>query len=206
MLGNSKKVEQLRRERTLVLLKPDAVVRKIMGEILTRFERKGLKVVAMKMVWPAKAQVENHYQDDEDWYLSSGTRTYEGYVEKGLKPPLPPRELGIMTRNKLMESLSAGPVVALVLEGAHVIEIVRKLRGATSPQLADVGTIGFDYSIDSYELADAGEWAIKNVIHASDSAESAERELAIWFKPSELVEYKTAEDEVLYSKKWYGQK
>ncbi len=204
--ADPKKLAEMRYEHSLVLLKPDAVARKISGEIISRFEKKGLKIIALKMTWPTPTQAEEHYEADEDWYISSGTRTYEGYIEKGLKPPLEPRELGVNTRRKLMSSLTAGPVIALVLQGAHVIETVRKMRGATSPQLADVGTIGFDYSLDSYELADAGEWAIRNVIHASDSPESAEREIKIWFKPPDLMEYKTAEDDILYTKDWYGQK
>jgi nucleoside-diphosphate kinase len=176
------------------------------GEILQRFERKGLRIVAMKLVQPTKTQVEKHYTDSEEWLLSSGQRTYDGYIEKGLKPPLQPRDLGLNTRRKLMEGLMAGPVVAMVLEGPHVIEVVRKMRGATSPQLADVGTIGFDYSLESYELSDAGDWAIKNIIHGSDSPENAKTEIDIWFDKSELVEYKTAIQDILYSKDWYGKK
>jgi nucleoside-diphosphate kinase len=116
------------------------------------------------------------------------------------------RELALNTHRKLMESLTAGPVVALALEGAHVIEVVRKMRGATSPLFSDVGTIGFDYSLESYELSDSGDWAIKNIIHGSDSPESAEREIAIWFKPEEVVNYETAITEVAYTKNWYPKK
>lgn len=202
-----KRFEELRRERSLVLIKPDAVMRKIVGEIITRFERKGLKMIAMKMMVPAQDKVESHYTDSEEWLMDSGTRTYNSYVEKGVKPPLEtPRDFGLYTRKKLMNSLGAGPVVALVLEGPHVIEIVRKMRGATSPLLADVGTIGFDYSFDSYELADAADWPIRNIIHASDSPENAQREIDIWFESGDVVDYHAAEDEVLFSKDWYGKK
>ena len=187
-----KKFEALRRERSLVLIKPDAVMRKIVGEIITRFERKGLKMIAVKMI---------------QWLVGSGTNTYNSYKEKGIEPPLSsPREFGLNTRRKLMDSLGAGPVVALILEGPHVIEIVRKMRGATSPLAADVGTIGFDYSLESYELSDAGDWAIKNIIHASDSPENAQREINIWFDNEDIVDYHAAEDEVLFTKDWYGKK
>jgi nucleoside-diphosphate kinase len=200
--ANPQRLEEIRRERTLVLIKSDAVSRKIVGELITRFERKGFKIVGMKLVWPDNNLADQHYTDSEEWLVGSGTRTYEGYVEKGITPPLQPRELGLNTRRKLMEHLTAGPLVALVLEGAHVVELVRKIRGSTSPQLADVGTVGFDYSVDSYELADAGDWAIKNVMHASDSPDNAAAEINLWFAPHELYDYDTATDHVVYSKEW----
>ena len=192
----------MRRERTLVLLKPDAVIRKIAGEIIQRFERKGFKIIGLKMIWPDDELAQRHYTDSEDWLVGTGTRTYDNYVAKGTKPPLEPRELGLNTRRKLMEHITAGPVIAIVLEGAHVVELVRKMRGSTSPRSADVGTIGFDYTIDSYELSDAGDWATKNVVHASDSPATAQAEIAIWFSPQELHDYDTAIDHVIYSKHW----
>ncbi len=198
--ADPKKLKKLSKERTLVLIKPDAVMRKLVGEIVTRFEKKGLKIVAMKMQWPTEDQVNRHYTDSEEWLLGSGQRTYDGYLEKGLEPPAQPRDLGLNTRRKLIESLQAGPVVALVLEGAHAIEVVRKMRGATSPLFADVGTIGFDYSLESYELSDAGDWAIKNIIHASDSPENAKAEMDIWFSKGEVHDYTSAEDHILYTK------
>ena len=202
-LKDLEKFEKIRRERSLVLIKPDGVMRKLVGEIITRFEKKGLKIIAMKMMIPTQSQVEIHYTDSEEWLLESGTRTFNSYKERGVEPPLSnPREFGLYTRRKLMDSLGAGPVVALVLEGPHVIEVVRKMRGSTSPLLADVGTIGFDYSLDSYEVADAGDWPIKNIIHASDSPENAQREIDIWFDKDDVVDYHAAEDEVLFSKDW----
>lgn len=198
--ADPKKLEALRRERTVVLIKPDAVMRKLVGEIITRFEKKGLKMVAMKMQWPTEDQVNKHYTDSEEWLQSSGQRTYDGYLEKGVEPPAQPRDLALNTRRKLLESLQAGPVVALVLEGAHAIEVVRKMRGATSPLFADVGTIGFDYSLESYELSDSGDWAIKNIIHASDSPETAKAEMDIWFNKGEIHDYNSAEDHILYTK------
>lgn len=205
-LADPKKLQAMRHEKSLVLIKPDAVARKLVGELITRFERKGLKIVALKLIQPTRAHVEAHYTDSEDWLKSSGERTYQNFLDKGLEPPMSARELALNTRRKLMDGLLAGPVVALVLEGAHVVEVVRKMRGATSPQLADVGTIGFDYSLDSYEIADAGDWPIKNIIHASDSVENAAREIKIWFKPAEIIEYQTAEEVILYSMDWYGRK
>jgi nucleoside-diphosphate kinase len=203
MQPNEQRLKELRHERSLVLIKPDAVARHVVGEIVTRFERKGLKIAALKLAWPTEEMAGEHYEVTEEWLKSSGERTYQGYIDKGLEPPAGPRELALNTRRKLIEALTAGPVVAMVLEGAHVIEVVRKMRGNTSPLFAEVGTIGFDYSLESYELSDAGDWAIKNIIHGSDSKESAEREMKIWFKPEDIVNYETVITEMAYTKKWY---
>jgi nucleoside-diphosphate kinase len=201
--NDPEKLEALRREKTLVLIKPDAVTRHIVGELITRFERKGLKIVAMKMVWADQAMTEAHYTDSEEWINDTGPRTYESYIKKGMEPPAEPRELALRVRAMLMESLRVGPVVAMVLEGSHVIETVRKMRGATSPQLADVGTIGFDYSTASYELSDAGDYPVRNIIHASDSQASVEREVPIWFKSEEIMDHDTAITKVAYRKDWH---
>jgi nucleoside-diphosphate kinase len=200
---SQEKLDELRREKTVVIMKPDAVIRHIVGELITRFERKGLKIVGMKMIWPTRALAEKHYVDTDEWLVDTGTKTYNSYMAKGIKPTLEPREIGMNTRRKLMDHLTAGPVVALILEGAHAIEVVRKMRGATSPLAAEVGTIGFDYTLESYELSDAGDWAIKNVIHASDSPANADREINIWFQKDEVVDYKTAVDDVLYTNDWF---
>lgn len=203
MKPDEKMLKDLRHERSLVLIKPDAVARHIVGEIISRFERKGLKLVALKLVWPDEEKTGQHYVATEEWLMDTGGKTYQSYVDKGVTPPVGPRELALQVRERLMESLTAGPVVAMVLEGAHVIEVVRKMRGATSPLGAEVGTIGFDYSLESYQLSDAGGWAIKNIIHASDSRENAEREIKIWFQPDELVNYETVITEVAYTRNWY---
>ena len=200
---DQKKLDEMRRERTLVIIKPDGVMRHIVGEVLSRFERKGLKIVGMKMLWPSRKLAERHYVDTEEWLESSGTRTYNSYLEKGITPTLTPREIALNTRRKLIDHLTAGPVVALVLEGAHAIEVVRKMRGNTSPRSAEVGTIGFDYTLESYELSDAGDWAIKNVIHASDSPAEVAREIKLWFASDELVNYDTAIDHVIYTNDWF---
>ena len=161
-------------------------------------------MAALKLIWPTPEIAERHYVQTEEWLESSGRRTYEGYVDKGVEPPGKPRDLALNTRRKLMELLTAGPVVAMVLEGAHVIEVVRKMRGHTSPLQAEVGTIGFDYTLESYAVADAGDWAIKNVIHCSDSPETADREIPIWFKPGEIFDYDTVITDVAYTKNWFA--
>jgi nucleoside-diphosphate kinase len=199
---DDKRLAQMRHERSLVIIKPDGVARHLVGEILARFERKGLKIAALKLVWPTAELAGKHYVDSEEWVMDSGQRSYDSYVSRGLEPPMGPRELALNTRRKLIEALTSGPVVVMVLEGAHAIPAVRAMRGATSPMTAVPGTIGFDYSLESYELSDAGDWAIKNIIHGSDSPENAAREINIWFKPDELVNYETAITEVAYTKDW----
>lgn len=202
MEPDKEKLQQLIKERTLVVIKPDGVLRKLIGEIITRFERKGLKLVAMKMLWPTEELVASHYTDDESWIKSNGERTYNSYVEKGITPPAQPRELALRVRKMLMDYMKAGPVLAMVLEGPHVIEIMRRMRGATNPLKADMGSVGMDYSLDSYEVADAGGWPIKNILHASD-ADTAEKEIKLWFMDEEIIDYTSPLDSLFYTTDWF---
>jgi nucleoside-diphosphate kinase len=153
-------------ERTLVLLKPDAVQRGLMGEIITRFERVGLKVVGCKMVWADKEFSKKHYAE---------------HVEKPFY--------------KGLESvITSGPVLAMCIEGIEAISLVRKMVGATEPKGSAPGTIRGDYAHISYGHADEKGIGIKNLIHASANTGDAQRELELWFKPEELHSYKTVHD------------
>ncbi len=203
MNPDAQQLHKIKSERTLVLLKPDAVSRHIVGEIMQRFERKNMKIVGLKMVWPTEDQAGSHYADDDAWYEDTGGKTLSNYKKQGHDIDMTAREMGVKIRNTLMESLTAGPVVAIVLEGAHVIELTRAMRGSTSPRDAIPGTIGFDYTLDSYELSDSGGWSIRNIIHCSDSVDNAEREMAIWFNDGEILNYETAGSRVMYTKDWY---
>ncbi len=149
-------------ERTLVLLKPDAVQRGLVGSIISRFENAGLKIVGMKMVWMTPEFSKKHYAEhiNKPFYKS------------------------------LEAFITEGPVVAYVLEGVHAVEIVRKMVGSTEPRKALPGTIRGDYAHLSYEYADKKGIAIKNLIHASDTIENAKKEVALWFSPEELHSYK----------------
>jgi len=159
-------------ERTLVLLKPDAVQRGLMGRILSRFEDAGLKVVGAKMVWLNDALGKKHYDD----IGQVGQR----HGEKVLK--------------SLLRFMSSGPVMALCLEGVNVVENVRKMSGSTEPKSAAPGTIRGDFSHISYAQADQQGKAIENVVHASGNVEEAKQEIALWFKPEELHTYKTVHE------------
>lgn len=189
-------------ERSLVLLKPDAVQRGLVGEILHRFERKGLKIVGMKMLWPTEAQVKKHYFWSDAEKAATGNRTIQAHQEKGLKITKTAKEYAEDVQRRLYSGLQAGPIFAMVIEGAHAVEHIRKLVGHGSPLAADVGTIRADFTIDSYVVADETDRVARNLVHASSSVDEAERELKVWFKESELVDYDLAIEQILYSKEW----
>ncbi len=158
-------------ERTLILLKPDAVQRGLIGEIIARFENVGLKIIGMKMHWADETLAKKHYTED----LA--------------------KRRGEMVRNKNVKFLKEGPVVAVCLEGVSAIELVRKMVGDTEPRKALPGTIRGDYAHMTYEFADSSdERSLRNVIHASADKNDAKHEISIWFKDTELYSYKTVHD------------
>lgn len=187
------------RERSLVLIKPDGVQRSLIGEIISRMERVGLKLLALKFLVPTPEQVEKHYMLDPGWRMANGQKTIQGYKDKGLTPPSEdPMEVSGQTLEKLKKYMSSGPVVAMILEGAHAVKIVRKLVGGTEPLTSDVGTIRGDFVLDSYQLADIDGRSVRNLIHASGSEKEAEMEIQHWFKSEEIVEYRLIQDQILY--------
>ncbi len=189
-------------ERTLVLVKPDGVQRGLVGEIISRFERKGLKVVGLKMVWSTATLAKNHYDMPKEDKQLLGERTIAAYKEKGEDIKRTPIEIAEDIQKRLMRYLVTGPVVAMVIEGAHAIQHVRKIRGHTNPLSADVGTITADLTIDSYFISDPDERSIRNLVHASGSIEEAEREIKLWFDADELHNYDLAIEKILYDKDW----
>ncbi|MBI4138250.1 MAG: nucleoside-diphosphate kinase [Candidatus Wildermuthbacteria bacterium] len=186
-------------ERTLVLIKPDGIQRSLVGEIIGRYERIGLKLVGVKMLVPAAPFVEQHYTLDPSWRKATGEKTIKSYVEKGLTPPSQdPLEISAKILANLMKYLSAGPVVAMVWQGAHAVQIIRKITGKTEPLSSDVGTIRGDFVLDSYQMADEDERSVRNLIHASGSVQEAEMEISHWFNANELVRYNVAQEKILY--------
>ena len=188
-----------KKERTFVAVKPDGIQRNLVGEIIGRFEKIGLKLVAMKMLVPTAEHIEKHYTLDPEWRRITGEKTIAGYKSKGLTPP---SENPFDITDKLLKTLStymtSGPVIAMVWEGAHATKIVRKIAGGTEPLTSDVGTIRGDYVLDSYAMSDADNRAVRNLLHASGSREEAENEINHWFKPEELINYKTISETILY--------
>lgn len=156
-------------ERTLILFKPDSVQRGIVGEILTRFERVGLKIVATKMLAPSKDHFHTHYEEIGKMITRRGQDKFDVALEHMIK----------------------GPVIAMVLEGVEAVAIVRKLVGTTEPKSALPGTIRGDYSHMSFDYADNKNIGIPNLIHASGDSEEAVKEIAHWFTDNEIYHYET---------------
>ena len=186
-------------ERTLIVIKPDGVQRSLMGEILKRYERVGIKLVAAKFFVPTEDMVEKHYLLDPNWLKNVGEKAISSYEKKGEEPPSKdPIEVGNRVLDGLKKYMTAGPVLAMVWEGAHVVEIVRKITGGTEPRSTDVGSIRGDFVVDSYQMADTDSRAIRNLIHASGSNEEAENEIKLWFKEDEIIDYRLVQEQILY--------
>ena len=188
-----------KKERTLVLIKPDGVQRSLAGEIIRRYERIGLKIVGMKMLVPSAKLIEEHYTLDPSWRKVTGEKTIKGYHDKGLKPPTEdPLEVTRILLERLKKYMTAGPIIAMVLEGAHAVKIVRKLTGGTEPLTSDVGTIRGDFVLDSYQTSDSDGRSVRNLVHASGSPEEALKEIPHWFSKSELIDYRHISEAIIY--------
>ncbi len=184
-------------EKTLIILKPDAIQRGIVGDIITRFEKVGLKIVGLKMLTPEDDRLARHYPKDRSELIEGiGNKTLNNYKELGIDPKkqfghADAYKIGMQVHGWLVDFMKSGPVIAAVLEGPHAIEVVRKITGFTLPTAAQPGTIRGDYSFDSSALANAGKRTIRNLVHASGNREEAEYEIPIWFDEDELHDYET---------------
>ncbi len=185
-------------ERTLVLIKPEGMKRALSGEIIRRFEQTGLKIVAIKMLTATTDQVAKHYTDDPKWLEEVGSKSIKSYAERGIKVKESAMDIGKRIRKGLMDALTSGPIIALVLEGNEAIPVVRKILGSTAPAKADPSTIRGMYSTDSYSLADERGRPIRSIVHASDSPEVAKKEIDVWFKKGEIHEYKRCDEDLIY--------
>ena len=161
--------QHFKKERTFVAIKPDGVQRGLISEVIKRLERVGLKLVALKMLVPEGSHIEKHYEK----------------IDEKIK-------------QHLVKFMTSGPVVAMVWEGAHSVKIVRKIVGSTEPLSSDMGTIRGDFVLDSYAMSDADGRAVRNIIHASGNVEEADAEIALWFKPEEVINYRLISEEILY--------
>lgn len=190
----NKEMLNKQKDETVVLIKPDGVKKGIMGEVISRFERVGLKITAAKLIWVDKTFVGKHYADDDKYHKTVGEKTLENYKKYGLDPnenlgTEDPVEIGRMVRNWNMEFLSSGPVLAMLLEGPDAVPIVRKMVGNTFPSDALPGTIRGDFALDSAYLSNMQKRTTRNIIHASGNKEEAEFEKKLWFKQDEIFEY-----------------
>lgn len=191
------------KEKTVVLLKPDTVKRALIGEIIARFEKAGLKIAGLKMVWITKDMVAKHYTDNREYLTTLGNKTLKSYEEYGRDPgedlgTKDPYEIGKTVRQWNMEFLSSGPVVAILLQGLHAVDAVRMMVGNTLPRFAQPGTIRGDYSLDSPILANLQKRTVKNLIHASGNIEEAKFEEELWFRKNEIHDYKRADEDIMF--------
>ena len=185
-------------ERTFVILKPDAVQRSLVGEIVGRFERTGLKLIGLKMVIPDEQILWKHYNKDEAWFLKKGTKIVEDRMAGGMPVTKDALEYGKDIIGALVKFMTAGPGVMMVIEGNQSVAVVKKLVGETEPATSDVGTNRGDLTMDSYSIAAIDDRAVRNLIHCSDQVEEAKREIGLWFEESELTRYKHIEERMLY--------
>lgn len=187
-----------KKERTLVILKPDAVQRGLIGETIKRIEKTGLKLVALKLVNASEEQLWAHYNKDDEWYQKKGSNTISEREKLGLPVEKEALEYGKDIIRALVKFMSCGPIVPMIWEGNKAVGIVKKLVGSTEPLSSDSGTIRGDYTIDSYELASLDDRAVRNLIHCSDPVSDAEREIPIWFTPEEILNYRLLAEQILY--------
>jgi len=190
-----------KKERTLVIIKPDGVQRSLIGEIIKRYERTGLKLTAIKMVIPTKEMAIKHYYEvgGDAWLEEVGRKAREAYEKKGLQSPYATNmDNGKAVMEANAKYLSSGPVVAMIWEGNQAVGLVRKITGSTEPLSSDVGTIRGDFTLDSYALADSSGRSVRNLIHASGNTEEAEKEIPIWFKGDEINIYTHIQEKILY--------
>lgn len=196
-------MKDLKEEKTVVLIKPDGIKRGLIGEIISQIEKRGLKIIALDMIWATKSQIDAHYPKDKKWIRRLGEKTkatYKKYgfdVKKELKTD-DSEKIGQMVRSWLIDFLISGPMVKIAVKGIHAIDMVRKLCGNTMPALAEMGTIRGDFSVDSPAAANRGKRAVHNIIHASENSKEAKHELAFWFSPEEIHDYKRAEDDIMF--------
>jgi nucleoside-diphosphate kinase len=188
-------IKKIKKERTLVLIKPDGVERKLVGEIISRFEKAGLRIVGLGIVKPSRKLIDKHYPKTKEWIENLGNNTLKTAEELKIKVDLKKDygvnnvyELGLKVREWLINYVSSGPVVKIALEGPHAIQVVRKLVGKTVPLFAEPGTIRGDFSTDSAILANLELRGVYNLIHASGDEKEAEYELKLWFRKDELID------------------
>ncbi|MBI2465136.1 nucleoside-diphosphate kinase [Candidatus Shapirobacteria bacterium] len=188
-----------KQEKTLVIVKPDGVQRSLIGEVIKRYEQCGLKLVALKMLIPTPEQALAHYSTDPGWALTTGTKSLAAAKERGEKLfTEDPVEYAENIRKNAKNFLSSGPIVPMVWQGMNAAKVVRKITGVTDCTLSVPGTIRGDYSLDSYTSSDSDNRSIRNIIHASGSAEEALLEIPIWFSAKEILNYRHVAEKIMY--------
>lgn len=188
--------KSLKEERTFLMLKPDGVRKGLIGELIHRLEQRDLKIVALEMFQPTLDQIDEHYPKDSAWINRLGEKTLKTYEKYGLDPieqlgTTDTGEIGKMVRKWLLEYMMSAPLVRMVVQGVHAVDMVRKIIGPTMPAMAEMGTFRGDFSSDSAAIANSEKRAVMNLAHASETPEEAEHEIAFWFGgTSKIFDYK----------------
>lgn len=186
------------KEKTLLIIKPDGVQRSLVGDIVSRIERTGLKIVALKMLIASEDTLWKHYNKDDVWFVEKGTIAIESRKDQGLPIEKEAIEYGKDILRANIEFMTSGPVIAFIVQGNQSVGIVKKIVGGTEPLTSDVGTIRGDYTVDTYALANSSARAVRNLVHCSDKVSEAEREIDLWFNESEIIKYNLANERILY--------
>ncbi len=188
-------------EKTLVIIKPDGIQRSLVGEIIRRYERTGLKLLSLKMLIPTEEMATRHYYEvgGDAWLEEVGRKARAAYEKKGLQSPFATNmENGKAVMMANAKYLSSGPVIAMIWQGNSAVGLVRKITGGTEPLTSDVGTIRGDFTLDSYQIADLDQRSVRNLIHASGTIEDADKEIPIWFTNEEINAYRLVQEQILY--------
>lgn len=190
-------------ETTALIIKPDGVKRGLIGEIISRIEKRGLKIISLEMIQATKEQIDNHYPKDDSWIRRLGEKTLNNYRNFGVDPQKEmgaddPFEIGKKVRDWLIDYLTSGPMVKMVIKGIHAIEMVRKIVGKSLPAEAEMGTIRGDFSVDDATAANRDKRAIHNLVHASETTEEAKNEINLWFAMEDVFDYKRAEEDIMF--------
>ncbi len=185
------------KEKTLVIFKPDVIARGLTGEILSRFERVGLKLVAMKLINADPLIAKEHYKKDDEWLLRKGKEIMQSLKITSSEDP---KKYGQTILDSLSKDIQLYPVVAFVLEGHKAVSLVKKMVGPTNPEMAPPGTIRGDYSQDTYLLANTHNRPVVNLVHCTDDPKEADREINLWFTKKEIVEWVKPDEQLLFKR------
>ena len=182
-------------ERTYIMIKPDGVRKGLIGEIIRRFEQRDLKIVALEMFQPEHDKLDNHYPKNKEWITRLGHKTLATYEKYGYDAladfgTAEPEKIGPEIRKWLIDYMKTAPLVKVIVQGVHAVDVVRKIAGDTMPYKADMGTIRGDFSIDSPALANREKRAVMNIVHCSETPEEAEHEIKHWFGDRKTYDYK----------------
>jgi nucleoside-diphosphate kinase len=177
------------------MVKPDGVRKGLIGEVIKRIEQRDMKIIALEMFQPTVDQIDNHYPKDEKWIARLGEKTLSTYAKYNMDPikelgTNETLEIGKMVRQWLVDYMVSAPLVRMVVQGVHAVDMIRKIVGPTMPYVAEMGTIRGDFSADSPAIANSEKRSVMNLVHASETPEEAEHEIEYWFGKSPIFSYK----------------